>query len=59
MAELKKIKNVINEMCMKENQNDLYKTMCDILDYIRTHENMVSNLRNENIKDMIENMRDG
>ena len=54
MSELERMKNVINEICTNNENINIYPLMCEILDYIRTHENMTSETRDNYVKQLIE-----
>lgn len=58
MTELERMKNVIKKICTKNDKNIMYPILCEILDYIRTHENMISETRDNNVKSIIERSED-
>jgi hypothetical protein len=52
--ESERIKKTMREVCQKEKNVKPYDLMCKILDYLHTHENMTPDLRDDNVKELID-----
>lgn len=53
-VELERIKSVIKEVCIKEEKLEYYNLMSQILDFLRTHENMPIETIEDNVKYIID-----
>lgn len=44
----------MKEVCQREKNMGPYDLLCDVLEYVHTHENMETNLRDDNVKELID-----